>query len=193
MTISSNIIRDGISYPFSTDVIYAGGYNIQTLHIRYVVNTKLKQTNTNVLTKQLNDKIKSLTNIEKLQIEKEDKIQRIEKLKEQKEYILSLSQYNDIKLHSLIQTVYNEPILKGNLLLKTIESYLYFKKSFDDTDINNEMYAKRKEIVDTYFEEIKLSIKSSSKNIDIQINDLNKSLLDINKKIEKYNTIITKQ
>jgi hypothetical protein len=41
IVISATVSRDGKEYPFSTDVIYAGGYNIQMLHIRYITRTSL--------------------------------------------------------------------------------------------------------------------------------------------------------
>jgi hypothetical protein len=39
--IDATVMRDGSSYAFSTDVIYAGGYNVQRLHIRYITKTNL--------------------------------------------------------------------------------------------------------------------------------------------------------
>lgn len=40
-TISCKVSRDSQEYYFDTDCIYAGGYNIQCLHFRYIVKTKL--------------------------------------------------------------------------------------------------------------------------------------------------------
>ena len=45
-TISATIERDGQEYKYSTDVIIAGGYNIQCLHYRYITNTNLPRINT---------------------------------------------------------------------------------------------------------------------------------------------------
>lgn len=44
-TISATIERDGQEYRYSTDVIIAGGYNIQCLHYRYITNTNLPKIN----------------------------------------------------------------------------------------------------------------------------------------------------
>lgn len=41
VAISARIMRDGKPNYFSTQMIYAGGYNIQVLHFRYIVDTKL--------------------------------------------------------------------------------------------------------------------------------------------------------
>lgn len=40
-TISCKVSRDNQECYFNTDCIYAGGYNIQCLHFRYIVKTKL--------------------------------------------------------------------------------------------------------------------------------------------------------
>jgi len=40
-TISCKVSRNNQEYYFDTDCIYAGGYNIQCLHFRYIVKTKL--------------------------------------------------------------------------------------------------------------------------------------------------------
>lgn len=39
--VSTTIKRDGVEYPFSTEMILAGGYNIQCLHYRYITRTNL--------------------------------------------------------------------------------------------------------------------------------------------------------
>jgi len=41
ITIDCIIERSGIKYPMTTEMIYAGGYNIQQLHYRYISHTKL--------------------------------------------------------------------------------------------------------------------------------------------------------
>jgi hypothetical protein len=66
LTISANIQRDGEVFPFATDVIYAGGYNIQCYHIRYIVKTKLSRIGKMEDAKEINEVIK--------QMKKEDRI-----------------------------------------------------------------------------------------------------------------------
>lgn len=71
--ISADITRDGVTYPFYTEVIYAGGYNIQKLHFRYLTKTKLPQTSNKTLTTAIGEKIKRLSKLEKLNKELEYK------------------------------------------------------------------------------------------------------------------------
>jgi len=66
LIIEALIERDSVKYDLSTEAIYAGGYNIQRLHYRYLTNTKLPQTTSNTLTTVIKDKIKKLTKAEKL-------------------------------------------------------------------------------------------------------------------------------
>ena len=42
--ITAQIERDGVTYNFSTEAIYAGGYNIQRLHYRYITRTNIPKT-----------------------------------------------------------------------------------------------------------------------------------------------------
>ena len=60
LTISASIERDGIVYPFATDVIFAGGYNIQCYHIRYIVKGGLSRIGTMEDAKAINEVIKKM-------------------------------------------------------------------------------------------------------------------------------------
>lgn len=64
--IESIISRDGKEYGFTTDVIYAGGYNIQRLHYRYLVKTKLPKVNASTATNNITEKIKKLNKEERI-------------------------------------------------------------------------------------------------------------------------------
>lgn len=75
--IYCKIERDGIAYDFNTEVIYAGGYNIQRLHYRYITSTKLPRTDNSEVTKVYQEKIKKLSKSEKLNKELEMLEQRI--------------------------------------------------------------------------------------------------------------------
>lgn len=68
---TGTIIRDGKSYNFSTQTIYAGGYNIQVFHIKYRMNTNLPAVSSSLRTnaherivksRKLKDKIVELSN-----------------------------------------------------------------------------------------------------------------------------------
>lgn len=82
LTINVVVERDGQEYNLSTEVIGAGGYNIQDYHYRYLTNTKLPKKGGLEESKKIDKKIKSLTNIQKLENEIESYKFRIEKLEE---------------------------------------------------------------------------------------------------------------
>lgn len=42
--ITASVIRDGITYSLITEIIHAGGWNIQRLHIRYITKTDLPKS-----------------------------------------------------------------------------------------------------------------------------------------------------
>ena len=61
--------RDGNKYPFNTEVIYAGGYNIQKLHFRYLTKTTLPYTGQTAETQKLKAELTKLSKGERLQNE----------------------------------------------------------------------------------------------------------------------------
>ena len=64
--INAQIQRDGETYSFLTEAIYAGGHNIQRLHYRYITKTKLPKTGSSVISKEYSEKIKRMSKAEKL-------------------------------------------------------------------------------------------------------------------------------
>jgi hypothetical protein len=69
--IEINIVldRDGKQYPLRTEVIYAGGYNIQKLHFRYITKTSLPKHGLTPTAAAYKEKMKSMNKIEKMQEE----------------------------------------------------------------------------------------------------------------------------
>lgn len=65
VVLNCTIDRESKKYPFKTELIYAGGYNIQRLHYRYLVKTDLPKLATNNEYVKLNEEAKKLTKIEK--------------------------------------------------------------------------------------------------------------------------------
>lgn len=61
MEIRAEVIRNGETFYFHTELILAGGYNIQCLHYRYIAKTNLPKAKTNTV----DGKIKRVNKIEK--------------------------------------------------------------------------------------------------------------------------------
>jgi hypothetical protein len=82
LTISAQIERDDTVYNFNTEVIYAGGYNIQRLHYRYITKTNIPKTGNTTISSQYQEKIKKLSKLEKLNKEIESYEIRIKRTEE---------------------------------------------------------------------------------------------------------------
>jgi hypothetical protein len=96
--ISAEIERDGTIYPFETEAILAGGYNIQQLHYRYITKTRLGRTSNSEITKIYQNKIKQLSKIEKINQEIESYQNQIDRLNNEIEANSKLSDKEIINL-----------------------------------------------------------------------------------------------
>lgn len=92
LQIKCIIERDGQKYPFNTEVIYAGGYNIQKLHFRYLTKTTLPYTGQSIETQKLKAELAKLSKGERLQKEIEQN-ERV--IKYQQNVIDTNSKFND--------------------------------------------------------------------------------------------------
>jgi len=81
ITINSVCKRGHNEFTFSTEVIYAGGYNIQCLHYRYITKSNLPKNSNNTpkLLLELRLKLKSLTKSKSLEVDIEMYEKRIVK------------------------------------------------------------------------------------------------------------------
>lgn len=98
--ITAQIQRNEITYDFSTEVIYAGGYNVQRLHYRYITKTSIPKTNSKAVTQEYNEKIKKMSKLEKLNQE----IQSYEiKIKRATEDAETNSKLTDVEIIQVIK------------------------------------------------------------------------------------------
>lgn len=84
VVIECSIERDNVEYWFSTRVIGAGGYNIQCYHYRYITNTTLPRTASQLALTEFKAKMAKRTKLERLTEELENlvkyKIRDVENL-----------------------------------------------------------------------------------------------------------------
>jgi hypothetical protein len=92
LTVRIMVQRDSSVHSFATDVIFAGGYNIQCLHLRYLVYTTLPMIGKSEDAKAINELIKGMKKQERISadIEREQNrldgmVQFIEKYSEMSE------------------------------------------------------------------------------------------------------------
>lgn len=100
LEISAKLQREGHVYNFNTEVIYAGGYNIQRLHYRYITKTDLPKTGSSTISSEYSTKIKSLSKLEKLNNEIESNQRVIQRNLEKIEDAKKLSNddiFNELK------------------------------------------------------------------------------------------------
>lgn len=76
--INAKIGRGEDTFYLTTEAIYAGGYNIQKLHYRYITKTNLPRTKSDTVAKIYAEKIKKMTKLQKLNLEIEQNLKAIE-------------------------------------------------------------------------------------------------------------------
>ena len=85
LEIQAQIERDGVPYPYWTEAIYAGGWNIQKLHYRYLTKTQLP-------------KVPKQEGLSTVWIQKQKRLQKGEKLQQEIEQIQKRIEENQAKI-----------------------------------------------------------------------------------------------
>jgi hypothetical protein len=79
--INATVERDGVEYPYHTEAIGAGGFNIQSFHYRYLTKTALPNARTKgTLANEYAERIKKMNKAEKLNFEIKNSERDIEKI-----------------------------------------------------------------------------------------------------------------
>lgn len=170
--ISAVIERDGQQYDYFTSAIYAGGHNIQRLHMRYLVKTKLPKIKSD-LASEYEQKYKNLTKVEKFNAQIKEKEEKIRNAKEHLEWAQTLTDDEKIK-YSEEKSGYNRPTWQnvidngavGNFN-NSEEEFNQFMKDSDESSIKR-------------FNLLNIESKISS------IKSLEKDLVRLNTKLQKY-------
>jgi len=98
--ISATIERDGTPYSFQTEIINAGGYNIQRFHYRYITKTRLPITGQDTEAKRIKAELNKLSKGEKIQHEINQLTKRIEK---NQQLVIANSKLTDDEILNIIK------------------------------------------------------------------------------------------
>jgi hypothetical protein len=166
--INCIIERDGNKYPFNTEVIYAGGYNIQKLHFRYLTKTTLPYTGQTAETQKLKAELTKLSKGEKLQKE----IEQNKKVIEYNQNLIDInSKFNDKQILAKYEAGDNtsgkpyiwptwEDIVKRGVAKNYNNDEKYFNQQKAEAQADDIKFWKRKNI-----DWKKDSIKTAQQNI----------------------------
>lgn len=172
LEISAKIQREDTVYNFYTEVIYAGGYNIQKLHYRYLTKTNLPKTGSNTISSEYSVKLKSLSKLEKLNKEIESNLRVIQRNSELIQDAKRLSDddiFNELKKDDNNLTVTWDDIVKRG-------ADKNFKSREDWQKDHNEYVKKKIEFWKT--KNIKWK-EDHSNSLNIQINQLEKKIKNL--------------
>lgn len=173
LEIFAQIQRGEQVYPFTTEVIYAGGYNIQRLHYRYITKTSIPSTNNRQVTAEYADKIKKLTKLEKINLE----IQRFsDRIKENEERLQINRAKTDAQIFDEIaDTEYREcwPSWKEIVKRGADKNYNYSEEEYNTKRLaSNER-------------QLEFWKSMNVKSVANQLIAFQKELIKLNKKIEQ--------
>lgn len=129
MTINIVLERDGVQESLRTEVIFAGGYNIQRLHYRYLVKTSLPKNNATPEADEVKAKLKGMSKAQKYQAEIAQFEKRIEAAEEKIAIANSMKSDDDIKKY-----IFSHPEESKKIYHHTIDNPQEFEKFYGQDD-----------------------------------------------------------
>ena len=160
--INAEIERDGVSYPFETEAILAGGHNIQQLHYRYITKTRLGKTN----------KVKQLSKIEKINQEIESFQKRIDNANKEIEANSKLSDEEILKSVTSKPDYYVWPSWEEMIQRDAARNY-----NNDEAEYNREKTDRYNNIVPNWKDRNIRQKQDYVKSLQIAVNKLQKKLI----------------
>jgi hypothetical protein len=170
LEISAQIQRDETVYPFNTEVIYAGGYNIQHLHYRYITKTTLPKTGNSTISKAYQDKIKRMSKAEKIAKEISYFVRDIEKIDADLAINTKITSYEAVKN----QIIEEEPDKKWvfNRTWEELDPTSYARQEKTKKQWEAEMDEYRQHLVD-FWKKMNIDSKQTrKKNLEKEIQKL---------------------
>lgn len=165
-TIYATIEREGQEYRYSTDVIIAGGYNIQCLHYRYITNTNLPRINASF----------DMVNAYKAEVKKINAEQRI----------LNEIKYKQDAIDRELAMIETEDKMSDD---EIIADCTYLTKMYEDLKLAN-AFGSKQEFIDWQKEQSDAQIRSHRNNTNYRrrwVNDLKKGMKKLEEKLSKLN------
>lgn len=173
LEIFAQIQRGSEVYSFNTEVIYAGGHNIQRLHYRYITKTNIPKTDNNRIAAEYADKIKKLSKLEKINNEI---LQYQARIKKAEETLQINRQKTESEIWDEIKSrkdYYEWPTWQEIVKRGSDKNFEYSEAVFNQEKAKD--YTRSLEFWKT------MNIKS----IENQLVSIKKELLRLNKKIEQ--------
>lgn len=180
LEVRALIERDGVKYPFVTEAIYAGGYNIQVLHFRYLTKTTIPKTGNQLQAAQVKAKIQKLSKAEKWNIAIRGYMSMIKKAKDD---IAFGSKFNDDQIkdwlmHNKLNGIDYSRHLTTTWETLPLDSHAKQNNTKETFDIENGKYIKS--ILDNF----------KQRYITRQISNIKDYELEIKKLQSKINSLL---
>lgn len=173
LTIDAIIDRDGERYPLYTEVIYAGGYNIQRLHFRYITKTTLPSLSSNPYADKIKSELQKLSKGDKIKKEIEFYEKAIIKHTENIKQLESESdeetlRKDDFWYNNMSKLDWNEIVRRG-----ADKNYNYDRNKFEQSKEEYKMDLLRRKKTQIQFKKKDIeSYKNSIKKLQSKLDSL---------------------